>query len=41
MFRIRYAKAEPEAYNAMRSMQDYVNGSGLDSKLMKLPGVRA
>ena len=40
MVRIRYAKAEPEAYNAMRSMQDYVSNSGLDSKLMELIKIR-
>lgn len=40
MVRIRYAKVEPEAYNVMRSMQDYVSNSGLDRKLMELIKIR-
>ncbi len=40
MVRIRYAKIEPGAYDAMRHLQAYVDNSGLNRKLVELVKIR-
>lgn len=39
--RLEYIKAAPGAYEAMRQLQKYASGSGLDPKLLELVKMRA
>jgi AhpD family alkylhydroperoxidase len=39
--RLRYATVAPGAYQAMRSLEDYVRNSGLEAPLLELVRIRA
>jgi AhpD family alkylhydroperoxidase len=39
--RLKYARVAPEAFRAMRAMQDYVNATGLEHSLLELVKLRA
>jgi AhpD family alkylhydroperoxidase len=39
--RLKFAHAAPEAFRAMRAMQDYVNATGLEHSLLELVKLRA
>lgn len=39
--RTRYPRTNPDAYRAMKAMQDYVDGSGLEPALLELVKLRA
>ena len=39
--RIEYAKAAPDGVTAMRGLESYVHGSGLETSLIELVKVRA
>ncbi len=41
MARLRYATASPKAYEAMRALEDYVRGCGLEHPLLELVKLRA